>query len=94
MARVPVALEQDWYRGPHPKSPGAPKRTVKACSRLARWFLGGTVVDFHRQCGRREAHFFTVPLLATPAVAFAIDDAGAAAAAAWIVVHLKLLSVG
>ena len=33
---------------------------------------------------RRGAHAFAVPLLAAPAAAFGVDDAGAAAAAAWV----------
>jgi hypothetical protein len=37
------------------------------------------------------AHFFAVPLLATPATAFGVNDAGAGAAAAWVIVHSQLL---
>jgi len=37
------------------------------------------------------AHFFAVPLLATPATAFWVNDAGAGAAAAWVIVHSQLL---
>lgn len=37
--------------------------------------------------GHRHAHFFTVPLLAAPAVALGVDDAGAGAAAAFVVLH-------
>jgi hypothetical protein len=35
---------------------------------------------------RREAHFFTVPLLATPANALVIDQASASAAAARVII--------
>jgi hypothetical protein len=41
-------------------------------------------------CGLGCAHFFTVPLLAAPAAACGIDQAGAGAAAAFIVLHLVL----
>jgi uncharacterized membrane protein len=39
------------------------------------------------------AHLLAVPLLPAPAAAFVVDDAGTAAAAAWIFVHSMLLVV-
>ena len=42
---------------------------------------------------RGVAHFHAVPLLTTPAVALGVDDAGAAAAAAWVFVHSVLPEV-
>lgn len=39
------------------------------------------------------AHFVAIPLLTAPAAAFVVDDAHAAAAAAWIVIHKVLIDV-
>ena len=36
------------------------------------------------------AHLLAVPQLAAPTAAFGVDDAGAAAAAAWIFAHSEL----
>jgi hypothetical protein len=38
-------------------------------------------------------HLVAIPLLATPATAFVVDDAHATAAAAWIGTHAALLDV-
>ena len=51
--------------------------------RLGGWLRGGRC-SRHRH---RHAHFFAVPLLAAPAVALGVDDAGAGAAAAFVVLH-------
>ena len=51
---------------------------------------GGLISGLVRvMTGKRGlAHLFTIPLLTTPAAAFTIDDAGATATAARVVVHV------
>jgi hypothetical protein len=40
-----------------------------------------------------KAHFFTIPLLATPAQAVFVDDAGTGATASWVVTHISLSEI-
>jgi len=58
--------------------------------RLVRRFCGGIKNDRWVRGERRMAHLLAVPQLAAPTAAFGIDDAGAAAAAAWVFAHWEL----
>ncbi|MBP0131804.1 MAG: hypothetical protein ITD31_00255 [Nitrosospira sp.] len=56
-------------------------------------FCGGVKKDRWGGSQRRMAHLLAVPQLAAPTAAFGVDDAGAAAAAAWVFAHSELLVV-
>ena len=58
--------------------------------RRVRRFYGGIKADRWGGSERRMAHLLAVPQLAAPTAAFGVDDAGAAAAAAWVFAHSEL----
>ena len=66
----------------------------------ARSVLVGWTLCLHLRTGRyqrftlRKTHFFAIPLLAAPAIALGIDDAGPGPATAFVVRHAQLLEAG
>lgn len=56
------------------------------------WFISGKPNSSFQL--RRATHFFAVPLLPAPAQAGGINDAGAGAAAAFVVLHVRFSWMG
>ena len=59
-------------------------------TRPLRRFCRGIKNDRWGGSERRTAHLLAVPQLAAPTAAFGVDDADAAAAAAWVFAHSEL----